>query len=319
MKINVDKFNVKVMISQLLDVCVYDLDICLELLFSKLGFKNNDEINVLNIDDNGNMYFNVNNDYDYDYVINIRNNIDDRYSLVYFKNKDGIEYGYQCIFREVKGYINLSVNMFKYGYKIDNNLVNYEIGSDYVEYSIKLLDKMLEFRLSKPSKYVNRNGYYVKYEIPHHNGVINYLSKLDNIGSIIDIYNDLCILKIGSDIYKYDDIDLRIEKSDKYGNYDVSELIQLENGNVSTLIVNRIGYNVSFINGSWLCDNDRLQVMYEKSNTNGIMSINTRVNLLCEDSEYNDKMISRDIINADSEVNDVKKLVRKMFNNRDGN
>lgn len=316
MKINVDKFNVRLVLCELLDICVYDLDICLELLFNKLGFKDSDEINVLNIDDNGNIYFNVNNEYDY--VINIRNNMDDRYPLVYFKNRDGIEYGYQCIFREVKGYISLSVNIFKYGYKINNNLVNYEIGSDYVEYSIKLLDKRLEFRLSKPSKYANRNGYYVKYEIPHHNGVVNCLSKLDNIDSLLDIYNDLCLLKIGNDIYKYDDIDLRIMKNDEFGNYDVSELIQLENGNINTLIVNRNGYSVSYSNDRWLCNNDRLQVMYEQSNTNGIMSINTRVNLLCEDSEYNDKMVSRDIINADNEVNDVKKLVRKMFNNRDG-
>lgn len=316
-KINVDKFNVKLMISQLFDICIYDIDICLELLFNKLGFKDSDEINVLNMDDNGNMYFNVNNEFDY--VIKIRNNVDDRYPVVFFKNKDGIEYGYQCIFREVKRYISLSVNRFKYGYKINNNLVNYEIGSDFVEYRLELLDKRLEFRLSKPSKYVNRNGYYVSYEIPHHKGIVNYLSKLDNIDSILDIYNDLCILKIGDDMCKHDDIDVRIMKNDEYGNYDVSELIQLENGNLTMMIIKKNGYSVSYSNGRWLCDNDRLQVMYEKSNTNGIMSINTRVHLLCEDTEYNDKMVCRDIINADNEVNDVKKLVRKMFNNRDGN
>ena len=317
MKINIDKFNVKLGLSELFDVCVYDIDICMGLLFDKLGFKEDDEIEVLDIDNNGNVYFKVNNEIDY--IINIRRNSEDKYPLVSFRNKDGIEYGYQCIFREVKGYISLSVNKFKYGYKINNSIVNYEVGSDFVEYIVQILDKILEFRLSKPGKYVNKNGYYVNYEIPYHNGIVNYLSKLDNLDSIIDIYKDLCILKIGNDIYKYDDIDLRIISRDEYSNYDVNELIQLENGYVSMLIIKRNRYYVSYSNGRWLCDNNRLQVMYEQSNTNGIKSFNTRVNLLCEDSEYNDKMICRDIINADSEVNDIKKLVRGMFNNRDGN
>ena len=317
MKINIDKFDVKLGLSELLDVCIYDIDDCLGLLFDKLGFKEDDEIEVLDIDNNGNVYFKVNNSIDY--VINVRRNSEDKYPLVSFKDNDGIEYGYQCIFREVKNYINLSINKFKYGYKINNNIVNYEVGSDYVEYSVQLLDKILEFRLSKPSKYTNRNGYYVYYEMPQHRGIVNYLSKLDNIDSIIDIYNDLCVLKIGNDIYKYDDIDLRIINDNENCNYDVRELIKLENGNVNMLIIKRNGYDVSYSNGSWLCDNDRLQVMYEESNTNGIRSLNTRVNVLSKDNEYNDKMICNDIIDADNEVNDVKKLIRKIFNNRDGN
>lgn len=315
MDIIIDNVNVKTEICKLLDVCVYDIDICMCLLFEKLGFNEDDKINIIDIDNKGNVNFILNNEINYD--INIRRDNSSKYPLIYFKNNDGIEYGYQCIFREVKGYISLSVNNFKSGYKINDSIVNYEVDSDFVEYSVRLLDKILEFRLSKPSKYINKNGYFVSYEIPRHRGVVNYLSKLDNFDSIIDIYSDLYRLIIGNDIYKYDNIDLRIINVDDYNNYNVNELIQLDNGNVSFLNVKRNGYEVSYSNGRWICDNSRLQVMYEQSNSGRIKSLNTRINVLTEDSEYNDNMIFRDIVSSDNEVNNVKKLVRSMFVNRD--
>ena len=315
MKINIDKFNYRVVISELLDICIYDIDLCMELLFNKLGFNDDDEINVLDIDNNGNIYFNVN---DKDYSIRIKNNNDEKYPVVYFKNIDGIVYGYQCIFREIKGYISLSVNIFKCGYKINKNIVNYEIGSDYVEYRVMVLDKILEFRISKPYKYINKGGYYVNYEVPYHNGIVNYLSKLDDINSILDIYNDLCVLNIGNDIYKYDYIDLRVMNRDEYDNYDVKELILLQEGNLSSLIVNRNGYDISFNNDRWMCNNSRLQVMFELSKNKGIVSYNTRINYLKDDVEYDDSIIYRDIVDTDREVFEVKKLVKKIINNRDG-
>jgi len=310
--INIDRDSVRLEIERLLGVG----DIYLELLLDRLDIKDNDIINILDIDKNGNVYFNVNNDRDY--CIRIRNNNDDRYPLVYFE-RDNLEYGYQCIYREVKDYVSLSMNMFRYDYDMYKNIVSYEVGEDFVEYRVCVLDKILEFRLSKPYKYINRNGYYVNYEVPHHKGIVNYLSKLDDINSILDIYNDLCVLKIGNDIYKYDNIDLRIMNRDEDGNINVVELIQLDEGNLSSLIVNRNGYDILFNNGRWVYDNSRLQVMYEYCKNNGIVSLNTRVNVLCDNDEYNDDMISRDIISADNEIDGVKKLVRKIINNRDGN
>ena len=315
MKINIDNDSVIVDICELLGVM--NDNIYLDLLLGRLGFNDNDIINILDMDSNGNVYFNVNNDKEYS--IRIMNNEGDRYPLVYF-NKNNLEYGYQCIYREVKDYVSLSMNMFRYDYDINKNMVSYEIGDDFVEYRVCVLDKILEFRVSKPYKYINRSGYYVSYDVPHHKGIINYLSKLDDINSILDIYNDLCVLKIGNDIYKYDYVDLRIMNKDKYGNYDVIELILLQEGNLSSLIVNRNGYSILFNNGRWLCDNNRLQVMYEYCKNNGIVSLNTRIHYLEDMDEYDDSVIYRDIVSADSEVDNVKKLVRKMINNdRDGN
>ena len=316
MKINIDKDNIRLGICELLDICIYDIDLCMELLFDKLGFNDDDEINILDIDSNGNIYFNVNKDKDYS--IRIRNNIDDRYPIVYF-NKDNKEYGYQCIYREVKDYVSLSMNVFRYDYDINKNIVSYEIGEDFVEYRVCVLDKILEFRISKPSKYTNKFGYCINYEVTNHKGIVNYLSKLDDINSILDIYNDLCVLKIGNDIYKYDYIDLRIMNKDEYDNYEVRELILLEDGNLSSLIVNRNGYDISFNNSRWLCENDILQIMFELSKNKGIVSYNTRIHYLKDDFKYGNGIIYRDIVSADSEVNDVKKLVKKMMNNRDGN
>lgn len=313
MKINIDKEIVRLEIGRLLGVG----DVYLELLLGKLGFNDNDIVNILDMDSNGNIYFNVNNDREYN--IRIINNDDDRYPLVYFDN-DNKEYGYQCIYREVRDYVSLSMNMFRYDYDMNKNIVSYEIGEDFVEYRVCVLDKILEFRVSKPYKYINKSGYIVSYEIPHHKWIVNYLSKLDDINSILDIYNDLCILKIGNDIYKYDDVDLRIMNKDEYDNYDVIELIQLQDGNLSSLIVNRSGYCVSFNNGRWMCDNSRIQIMYELSKNNGIVSSNTKIHYLEDIDEDDDKVVYRDIVNADSEVDNVKKLVRKMINNdRDGN
>ena len=60
--------------------------------------------------------------------------------------------------------------------------------------------------------------------------------------------------------------------------------------------------------------------MYELSKNNGIVSSNTRIHCLEDIDEYDDTVVYRDIVNADSEVDNVKKLVRKMINNdRDGN
>ena len=60
--------------------------------------------------------------------------------------------------------------------------------------------------------------------------------------------------------------------------------------------------------------------MYELFKNNGIVSSNTRINYLEDMNEYDDSVIYRDIVSIDSEVDNIKRLVRKMINNnRDGN
>ena len=293
---------------------IYDY---IKLLFLKLGFKDSDIINIVDFDKENNIYFDVN---DKSYAIRIRNNSDDKYPIVYFNNKDGVEFGYQCIYRNNNDYITLCLNMFKYGVNINSNIVSYENSNEWVEYRVEVGDKILEFRLSKPRKYISNSGYYSNYEIPCHKGILSYFSKLDNVNfpsSILDIYKDLCILKIGNDINKYDDVDLRIMIKDENEYEDVKEFIQLQNGNLTSMMIKRNGMVISFNNDdNWLCDNGRTQVMFDVFKNNGIVSFNSRVNLIDID-EYSDDIVYQDMNNARFEVVNVKKLVRVMFNNKD--
>lgn len=322
MNIVIDKDSINEEISNWLGINVDDIYEYINLLFLKLGFKDSDSINIVDYDEDNNLYFNVNNEKNY--VMRINNN-GFGYPIVYFNNnRDGIEYGYQCIFREYNDYVSLSLNMFKYGVNINNNIVSYEKSNEWVEYRVEVLDKILEFRVSKPHRYITNSGYYANYEMPHHKGILNYFSKLDKSSfpsSILDIYKDLCILKIGNDINKYDNVDLRIMKKDENEYEEVRELIQLENGNLTVLMIKRNGLDISFNSDrSWLCENGRSQVMFDVSRNNGVVSFNLRVNPIVEMDEYSDEMAYSDMINADREVGSVKKLVRSMFNNnKDGN
>ena len=184
-----------------------------------------------------------------------------------------------------------------------------------MQHSIFIVLLPQTFLLSKPYKYINNSGYYTKYEVEYHRGIINYFSKIDDnyLLSIIDIYKDLCILKMGNDINKYDDLDLRIVKIDEYGNSEVEELIQLQNGNLSTLMINRNGKTVSYNSlGSWSCDMEKSQVMFDTHEDKDIFSFNSRVKFR-ENYEYNKNIAYDEMEIASDEVIKVRRLIKEIF------
>jgi len=314
MNIVIEKDNIKGKISKWLSIDIEDIYEYINLLLLRLGFNDEDIINIVDIDNN-NLYFIVNNDKNYS--INLYNDSNSKYPLISFNNKtDNIEYGYQCIYKKYNDYLTLYLNPFKYVINVNNKIIKYEINNEWVEYRVPASDKILEFRLSKPYKYINNYGYYTKYEVEYHRGIINYFSKIDYnyLLSIIDVYKDLCILGIGDDINKYDDLDLRILKIDEYGNSEVEELIQLQNGNLFTLIINRNGKTVSYNSlGSWSCDMKNSQVIFDIYENKDMVSFNSRVNFKEDTIEYNKDIAYDEMEVANSEVIKVKRLIKEMF------
>lgn len=326
-----DNDNVEKMISYWLEIDGDYTNTYLEIILGKLGFGFDDKVYVYGYTKNCDLLFRVN-DYE-EYRINMSSK--DNIPVVSFI-KDEVSDEYLCI---VDKYGRFEVELKLLGYKDNEFMVEEkeEIKEDVSKVNdVQVIEDEEEKHLdpfeemSSSRGYLNYrvvNGLYVielnfsKYELYY--GILNrqkvfeYLSTLSFPVSIFDVYKKICEIAQITDINKFSLFDLRILKwtlnEELGGDYEITDLITLSDGELIELMVTRNGKQIySNQEGNWSCDMDKSLVEFTTIKNYNSISFNTKVKFKNEDI-IDEEVANEDVMNAKIEVAKVKKLAKDTF------
>ena len=290
------------------------------LVMLRLGFKTEDKILLSNFsNDNKEGYFQCIVNDDMNYLIKFENvmnkKMHTRISLLYFNKL----ITYECFplrLSEIGVRIIPVLESIKYD---DGVCYTREYSRDNAKYIVEYLDYRIELDVVRPRDVelamYDEFGKYSRYRIDNEDLIVDYFSdfyRLWNDKNIVKVYKTICELSLGNNTRKYGDVVLSCFKND-----DMTDLIELKNGELErfgitlsemgrTLFLNRDG------NFSVICKNDLFSYVmnFYDNKINYNVDIDNSI-----DDDLVSKMIKNDKIDIKNEVGNVKKLVRKLFNN----
>ena len=317
--VEIDNNNVDYEIMNWLSIEIYEINRYMRMILNRLGYNEDDFISIdrCYLDDDLNKYLELNVN---GIVVNricIFNDIEDNYPCIKLdRDENNKEFYYQVVIDEMN---NINLNMYRYSDINNGRIYNYELSREWVEYSISDSEYTLEFRLSKPVSRISEIGSYKKYEVNNQREFVNYLVGLDFSKSILDIYDDICRISIGSDISKYNLVDLRLSRyvCDNEGIIEnkLTDMLYFEDGRLVSLIISKdnkqIWYDCNMDSASYVYDSDMIQLNVSEYNKNNFSNVSERINY--KNDEY---LNSNCIDDARCEIGNVKKLVLSFNGNR---
>lgn len=253
------------------------------------------------------------------------NNLNDKYkNKEIVVSRDDTEYTYLC---EPVMNIELGMRITLSSYKKNClyglvKLTHY-LSRDYVILDIDYMGYNLRLKVLKPKDLIlpmfDSNGRYSKYRLESEEELISYLINLMPPFSLVDIYEVLREISLGNDIGIYPEVYLEISKNNKDNEKKITDLIHLRNGEIEKFGLTRVDTSKTlFLNkdGSW-----EYQCLDEECLVDFSMNVNgSKINYnVCIDEDMDidvsRKFIRDNIESARCEIENVKVLSRKLFNN----
>ena len=329
--------DVNKMISYWLEISEEYTNTYLGLIMAKLGFGCDDTICVYGYNKNCDLFFKVNDCEEYCINMSSKDNI----PVVIFK-KDQTADKYLCLFDKY--------NKFEVRLELIDKLENISTTNNKefnnVDDGKNIEDKVIEDKVQEKEHIdtyedlSSSKGYlyykvvsdmyvvelcFSKYELYY--GILNrakvfeYLSNLEFPVSIFDVYKKICEIAKITNIDKFSLFDLRIlkwkEDEELNGDYEMTDLITLSDGELVSLMVSRNGKQIYSNNESiWTCDMDNSLVEFNTIKKDNSISFNTNVKLKEDNKFYTEEMAQEEMICAKIEVTKVKKLAMDTFSKK---
>lgn len=292
----------------------------LGLVMLRLGFRVEDKILLSNFsNDNKEGFFQCRVNDEMNYLIRFENvgnkKKHTKISLVYFNKL----ITYECFpldFSELGVRIIPVLESIKYA---DGIRYQREYSRENAKYIVECLDYRIELDVVKPKDMelpmYDKTGSYSRYRIDNEDKFLDYFSDFYNVWyekNIVKVYKNICELSLGDDLSKYGMVSLKC-----FNNGKLTDLIELKNGELEnfgvtlpkmgrTLFLNKDGrYSI-------ICNNELFGYMmnFDGDRINYNISMNNGV-----DDSLVSEMVKDDMIEVKSEIENVKKLVRKIFDN----
>lgn len=292
------------------------------LVMIRLGFRTEDKIEFRNFNrDKKEDYFQcIVNGKDY-YGISFSNvgnkKKHTKITLVYFNE----EITYECF----------SLSLSELGVRIIpvRECIKYADGVSYIreysrenaKYIVEYFDNCFELEVVKPKDLelpmYDRNGNYSRYRVNNEDMLVKYLSDYFSMWKdkdIVKVYKNICEISLGNDLSKYGEVSLK-----SLYDGEVTDLIWLKNGELKRfgMTLPNMGRRL-FLNkdGSWNYGiTDKNDLFSYSMNVNGDR-INYNIDLNENvSSDVVSEIIKRDTEDAKNGIDNVKRLVRKIFNN----
>ena len=295
------------------------------MVLLRLGFKLEDKIELrdVSLDNNVRTICCVVNGIGY-YEIKFINVGNSRFNTEITLVNYNEECTYECIPYRLSG---IGIRMFKIKeLEMYADGVTYvrELSDNRVKLNLCYDDYELELYVEKPKNLelplYDINWEYARYRLDNEIGVKNYLLDFFPIimsGDIVNVYKEIVKLSFGNDVNKYPEIMLKFSYCNK-----VTDLIHLKYGELERFGVTLLRMDRSlFINRDGSFD-------YEFNDIENMFSINMNVSetsviyniAIDKDSDVSliSDIIQDDTYNIKSEIGNIKKLVRTMFDNKNG-
>lgn len=289
------------------------------MVLLRLGFKSDDKVELRDISfyDDVRIVSCVVNGIDYYELkfINVNNNrFNTKITLVNYNE----EYTYECISCMVSGIGMKMIRSKELEMYADGVSYVRELSDNNARFKLKYDDYEIELYVEKPKglelPLYDSNWEYARYRLDNEIDVKNYLIDFFSIikSDILKVYNKIVDLSLGEDISKYPEFILKFSYCNK-----VSDLIHLKYGELERFGVTLLRFNRSlFINKDGSFD-------YEFNDWENKFNLNMNVNedkviyniAIDNDSDVSiiSDIIQDDIHIVNSEIGNIKKLVRKIF------
>ena len=203
----------------------------------------------------------------------------------------------------------------------DSVIYTREYSRENAKYKVSYLNNSFELDVVRPKDVdlpmYDEFGRYSRYRVDNEDILVEYLNEYFTLFSgmdIINIYKKICEVSLGNDLGKYGLVSFKFLDDDR-----ITDLIQLKNGNLErfgitlpkmgrTLFINEDGsYSYGSIN-----NDDLFSYTMNVNNDKVIYNISMNNNV---DTSLVNEIIKRDSNEVREEIDNVKKLVRKIFNN----
>lgn len=296
-----------------------DINQYLGLVLLRLGFKAEDNIFLCNYNKDEVSFDCVANGNDTGRIkfrnMSVYN--DDREIVL---SKDDIEVGYECVMNPVSE-IGMNVSLARYRRKYSNGLVYTRyLSRENVRYQIIFGDYILDLKIVKPIDIVlplYENGRYAKYRLGNENEIESYLVNLSFPTSIVDVYKEICEL-LGNNMGIYPEFRLCLSRKDDAGEIKLTDMIDLKDGNLEKFGMSD-GVRTIFVDKD---DNWSYEVNGEEPVLKKLTIKSISDEIVCdfhlssgyEICAYVNYFIENEANVANKEVENIRKLTRKMFN-----
>ena len=296
--------NVEQIVAYWLGVDIEFVYSYLGIILNKIGFRNDDNIYVYGYTKDSYLLLMVNETDEYKILMSRREIDDKQYNPVLFYDNECFEEGYECILDK---YDRLEIDFKEIKY---NNIEVSRLIEDIDEYEdivVNNKEYFIEFRISKVG-----NGLY------NINKIRDYLSNIELPMSILDIYKGIIEISNIDDISVYSLVDLRVIDT----NYDIVEMMMILNGKIADLLINKDGKVISCDNmDNWCYESDKALVDFSMNRNGNTTYFNSKVRLKDDIDENSYDLVNEYLDIAKDEVNNVKKLVKKIviLGDKDGN
>ena len=296
--------NVEQIVAYWLGVDIEFVYSYLGIILNKIGFRNDDNIYVYGYTKDSYLLLMVNETDEYKILMSRREIDDKQYNPVLFYDNECFEEGYECILDK---YDRLEIDFKEIKY---NNIEVSRLIEDIDEYEdivVNNKEYFIEFRISKVG-----NGLY------NINMIRDYLSNIELPMSILDIYKGIIEISNIDDISVYSLVDLRVIDT----NYDIVEMMMILNGKIADLLINKDGKVISCDNmDNWCYESDKALVDFSMNRNGNTTYFNSKVRLKDDIDENSYDLVNEYLDIAKDEVNNVKKLVKKIviLGDKDGN
>jgi len=234
--------------------------------------------------------------------------------------RDNIELGYECVMNPVSE-IGMNVSLARFRKEYSNGLVYTRYFSrENVRYQILFGDYILDLKIVKPIGMVlplYDDGRDAKYKLGNENEVENYLVNLSLPVSVVDVYKELCEL-FGNDMSIFPEFRLSLSRSDDTGVIRLTDIIDLKDGNLEKFGITE-GVRTIFVDKD---DNWSYEINGGKPVLKKLAIKSVFDEIICDFQlshgydicAYVSYVIENEASVANKEVEDIKKLTRKMFN-----
>ena len=296
--------NVEQIVAYWLGVDIEFVYSYLGIILNKIGFRNDDNIYVYGYTKDSYLLLMVNETDEYKILMSRREIDDKQYNPVLFYDNECFEEGYECILDK---YDRLEIDFKEIKY---NNIEVSRLIEDIDEYEdivVNNKEYFIEFRISKVG-----NGLY------NINMIRDYLSNIELPMSILDIYKGIIEISNIDNISVYSLVDLRVIDT----NYDIVEMMMILNGKIADLLINKDGKVISCDNmDNWCYESDKALVDFSMNRNGNTTYFNSKVRLKDDIDENSYDLVNEYLDSAKDEVNNVKKLVKKIviLGDKDGN
>ena len=296
--------NVEQIVAYWLGVDIEFVYSYLGIILNKIGFRNDDNIYVYGYTKDSYLLLMVNETDEYKILMSRREIDDKQYNPVLFYDNECFEEGYECILDK---YDRLEIDFKEIKY---NNIEVSRLIEDIDEYEdivVNNKEYFIEFRISKVG-----NGLY------NINKIRDYLSNIELPMSILDIYKGIIEISNIDNISVYSLVDLRVIDT----NYDIVEMMMILNGKIADLLINKDGKVISCDNmDNWCYESDKASVDFSMNRNGNTTYFNSKVRLKDDIDENSYDLVNEYLDSAKDEVNNVKKLVKKIviLGDKDGN